>query len=195
MKKIKNVIFIILVVAAAFLYAHIGKNNLIYDRAVDNSEYLPTGSAAVIEQSFVCKEDTLDGFKAKCQIIGDVEDGSVEYSLVDEENNKVLVNGTVPAKEVKNSKFYYFQFNTLQNTRDHSYKIVFKNENESAGIGFFYQDRTESETSLRINGKETKGTLIIKATTEKFDAETFVVLLVYIIYIALFIKFLYKLFK
>ncbi|MBU3874728.1 hypothetical protein HGO97_002735 [Faecalicatena sp. AGMB00832] len=195
MKKIKNLVIIILVVVAAFLYAHIGKNNLIYDREVDNSEYVATGSVANIEQSFICREDTLDGVRAKCQIIGNIEDKFVKYSLIDEESNKVLLNGKVSAKEVKNSKFYYFKFDTLQNARGRSYKIVFENESEDAGIGFFYQKGTKPGTKLSINDKETSGTLIIKAVTEKFDIETFIVLLVYIIYILLFIKFLYKLFK
>ena len=38
MKKVKIVIGVIVVVAVAFLYAHIGKLNLVYDKTVDNSE-------------------------------------------------------------------------------------------------------------------------------------------------------------
>ena len=37
--------------------------------------------------------------------------------------------------------------------------------------------------------------MILKAVTERFDLETFIVLLVFILYVAVFIKFLYRLFK
>ena len=43
MKKIKKVIGIIIVLVLAFVYAHIAKPNNIYDKKVDNSEYLSTG--------------------------------------------------------------------------------------------------------------------------------------------------------
>ena len=39
-KKIQVIIAGIIIVAGSFLYAHIGKNNYIYDRAVDTSEYI-----------------------------------------------------------------------------------------------------------------------------------------------------------
>ena len=56
MKKVKSLIIIVLILAAAFLYAHIGKNNLVYDKNVDNSQYIPTGAVAEIEQTFVSQE-------------------------------------------------------------------------------------------------------------------------------------------
>lgn len=195
MKKLKYVVLILFVVVAAFLYAHIGKNNLLYDRNVDNSEYQPTGVVEKVEQSFICKEDTLDGFRVKCQIIGDVTGRYIQYQLIDQENGKILADKKAPADEIKNSKFYYFKIDKLSSTRDHSYKIIFKNEDENNGIGFFHQKETADDSVLGINGKTTEGTLIIKNVTERFDIETFVVLLVYVLYVVLFIKFLYKLFK
>ena len=43
-KKIQIIIAGIIIVAGSFLYAHIAKNNYIYDRDVDTSEYITTGS-------------------------------------------------------------------------------------------------------------------------------------------------------
>ena len=40
MKKVKTIIGIIVVLIAAFFYAHIAKANEIYDRSVDSSEFL-----------------------------------------------------------------------------------------------------------------------------------------------------------
>ena len=66
MKKLKTIIGIIIVLTAAFFYAHIAKANKIYDKSVDSSEYIGTGVfEGTIEQEFVCNEDTMDGISAK----------------------------------------------------------------------------------------------------------------------------------
>ena len=59
----------------------------------------------------------------------------------------------------------------------------------------FFERKTEQGTKFWINDEETDGTLIMKAVTNRFDAETFCVLLLFIIYVIAFMKFLYKLFK
>lgn len=197
MKNVKRAIWAVIIIGAAFLYAHIGKNHLVYDKNVDNSQYLPTGAAAKIEQTFVSREDTLDGFRTKCQVIGDVRGLKVAYSLIDMENGAVKAKGTANGEEISNSKFYYFKFDTIKNTKGKTYKLVFENESleETKGVGFFFQPQTEKGTGLTIKGINTTGTLIVKAVTQRFDVETFVVLLAFILYVVLFIKFLYKLFK
>lgn len=197
MKKMKSLIIIILILAATFLYAHIGKNNLVYDKNVDNSQYIATGAVAKIEQTFVSKEKTLDGFRAKCQVIGDVRGMKVKYSLIDMKDGKELAQGTADAEKITNGRFYYFRFDTVENCEGNTYKVIFENEgsDESKGIGFSIQPETEEGTDLIIKGVDTTGTMIVKAVTQRFDLETFVVMLVFILYIAVFIKFLYKLFK
>ena len=197
MKRVKSLIIIVLILAAAFLYAHIGKNNLVYDKNVDNSQYIPTGAVAKIEQTFVGQEETLDGFRAKCQVIGDVTGMKVKYSLLNMESGEKEAQGTADAEKIKNGRLYYFKFDTVKNCKGNKYKVIFENESvdESKGIGFSFQPETETGTELTIKGVNTTGTMIVKAVTERFDLETFIVLLVFILYVAVFIKFLYRLFK
>lgn len=64
-----------------------------------------------------------------------------------------------------------------------------------AGVGFFYQPVTEKNTELIISDNHTEGTLILKTITNRFDFETFAVLLIFVLYIVVFMKFLYRLFK
>ena len=173
MKNLKRVIAIIIVVLLAFAYGHIAKLNNIYDKTVDNSKYLGTGvTEGPVEQSFICTEDTLDGVKVKTQIVGDVHGINVKYSLVDVEADKVVGEGR-------------------------TYKIIFENvgSTETAGVGFFYQPVTEKNTELIISDNHTEGTLILKTITNRFDFETFAVLLIFVLYIVVFMKFLYRLFK
>ena len=46
-----------------------------------------------------------------------------------------------------------------------------------------------------LNKEKIEGTLILKTVTDRFDVETFVVVLLFGAYIAFFFNFLYKMFK
>lgn len=199
MNKLKKIVSIIIILILAFLYAHIAKANNIYDKKVDNSEYLSTGVVCegVIEQKFVCVEDTLDGVKAKVQVIGDVQDVKIKYGLIDNQSGKCIAEGMIEAKDIKPSKFYTFSFDTLSGTRKKEYTFFFENLNaeENRGIGIFFQPTAQKGTELIISGNRTEGTLILKTITDRFDVETFVILLIFVVYIVVFMRFLYKLFK
>lgn len=199
MKKIKRVIGICLLLALAFVYAHIAKANMIYDKSIDNSEYLNTGVVeGIIEQSFVCTEDSLDGISAKCQLNGDTTGVSVKMRLYDNGTKKQVAESEVDAEKIKNGKFNEFSFDTVENTNGRSYTVTFQNMNtdveSGCGVSFSFQNDTEDGTKLIINENETQGTLILKTITNRFDIETYVVLLIMIAYIAGFLIFLNKLF-
>ena len=55
--------------------------------------------------------------------------------------------------------------------------------------------QSDTYTKMEIDANEQSGTLILKTVTDRFDIETFCVLLIFIIYIVFFLKFIYKLFK
>lgn len=200
MRKIKVFIEVILVLILAFLYAHIAKTNIIYDKSVDSADYIGTGVVeGNIEQDFICKEDTLDGITAKCQLQGDASGTSIRMELVDQSTEEVVATSKIDAENIKNSKFNVFSFDTIENCKGKTYTVIFENVNanveETRGIGLVYQPMIEEDTSLMINEKSIEGTLIIKTVTNRFDFETFCVLLIFIVYIIAFIKFLYKLFR
>ena len=199
MKKIKWVIGICLILILAFVYAHIAKANMIYDKSIDSSEYQNTGVVeGLIEQSFVCTEDSLDGISAKCQLNGDTTGISVKMELYDNETNALVAESEVDAEKIKNGKFNEYSFNTVENTKGKSYTVTFQNMNADVvsgrGVSFSFQNNTEDGTKLVINENETQGTLILKSITDRFDVETYVVLLLMIAYIAGFLVFLNKLF-
>ncbi len=200
MKKLKTIIGIIIVLTAAFFYAHIAKANKIYDKSVDSSEYIGTGVfGGTIEQEFVCNEDTMDGISAKCQLQGDAAGTALNLTLIDNVTGNIVAESSLPAEDIKNSKLNLFSFPTVENCRGNSYTARFEsmeeNQQENKGIGLVYQPETMKNTKLEIGAKETQGTLIIKAVTNRFDLETCCVLLIFIIYIVVFIKFLYRLFR
>lgn len=199
MKKIKKLIGIVIILVFAFGYAHIAKMNIIYDKNVDNSEYLDMGdlNGKKVEQRFVCKEDTLDGVYAKCQILGDVLDTKVHYTITDEQEEKVVAQGSLSADGIKNAKFNKFTFETIENCRGKELVLAIWSEAsaEGNGVTFYFQPETEEDTQLVIGGNETQGTMIMKTITNRFDLETFCVLLLFVGFIVGFMKVLYKLFK
>lgn len=199
-KKSKVVIGIVLIVAFAFCYAHIAKRNNIYDRQIDSSKYIGTGVIKdSLEQEFVSNEENLDGISLKCQYQGDAAGTSLEIELIDYDTNKAVATSILSAEDIKTGKFNTFKFDTVEGCKGKTYKVVVNEKNAdfeaSKGIGLLYQSETENNTRLTINGKNTQGTLIMKTVTNRFDVETFCVLLLFILYIYGFIKFLYKLFK
>lgn len=199
MKKIKVILGIIIVLVLVFAYAHIEKMNIIYDKHVDSSEYLSMGPIGgnKVEQSFLCGEDALDGVYVKCLVLGDVEDVVVKYTLTDQNDGRVLVEGNCLASEIKGSRFNTFSFDRVEGCKDKKLLLTIWSESadEDKGVTFYFQPMTEKGTKLIVDGNETQGTMIMKTITNRFDIETFCVLLIFIGFVVVFMKILYRLFK
>lgn len=201
MKKIvKWIIGIMVILLFCYGYSHIAKTHMLYDDTVDTSKYVGTGVlSGKIEQSFVSEEETLDGMAIKCSVQGTPADSTVKITLIDDATGKKVAHSKLKLKDIKNSKFNVFSFNTVTGCKGKEYTVVVENPDgdveNTLGVGFSYEAKQEKNTSLSINNKNIDGTLIAKTVTNRFDIETFCVLVLFILYIACFIKFLYKLFK
>ena len=198
-RKIPILIGGVLVIALTFVYAHISKTHCIYDTEIDTSDYLSTAAMLneEISQTFISQEDTLDGMSVKVRLTGETSGIETVYKLVDIENGKVVAEGNTEGDVFEDSKFYKFKFNTIENCRGKEYQFVIQNQGETSGnsINFCYETNIEKDTKMEIDANEQNGTLILKTVTDRFDIETFCVLLIFIIYIVFFLKFIYKLFK
>lgn len=199
MKKVRAIIVIVVILVASFAYAHIAKANMIYDKSIDSSEYLTTGVVdGAVEQKFVSVENSLNGVSVKCQLNGDTTGAKVVMELSDGETGEVIARSELKADDMKNGKFNTFSFPEIQDCKGRSFRVQFENENadvkQGCGISFSFQNKSEENAKLIINGNETEGTLILKTITDRFDLETFCVLLLMIAYIAGFLWFLSKLF-
>ena len=102
-------------------------------------------------------------------------------------------------KDIKNSKFNVFKFDRISECKGKTYTLYVENPDgdveKTLGVGFSYEPKTEKGTELLINGNNVDGTLIAKTVTNRFDMETFCVVLLFVLYIVFFVKFLYRLFK
>ena len=199
MKKVKFAVAIIVGLVLVFFYAHIAKANLIYDKSVDSSEYLSTGVVdGEVEQELVCVENSLDGITVKTQLVGDTQNAAVGLTVIEKDSGNIVAEGELKATDIKSGKFNRISFPTIEECKNKTYVIRLENRGdnvpEGSGISFSYQNTTEENTKLVINGNETQGTLIVKTITDRFDLERFVVLILMIAYMIGFFVFLSRLF-
>ena len=200
-KYIKTGMGILIVVILAFLYAHIDKNSYLYDRNADTSTFLNTGillDGEKISQEFISEEDILDGMNIKCAVQGETAGVEVHYMLQDVETKKEIASGTMKAEEIKNNKFNLFKVKQMNGTEGKRYlfEITETGADAANGVSFYVvPEKADTAQQLSIKNNETQGALAIRTVSHRFDVETFVVLLGFVLFIVIFMKLLYKLFK
>ena len=192
MKKIKKMAAVIILILIAFIYGHIHKTHAIYDRTVENDQYIMLdGSQSQITQEFLCEEDSLDGIQVKCQNLQEDPEAEIRVYLQDCENGGIVAKSVKKAGEIKTGKFNEFSFDTVSRCRGKAYKVVF----EKDFLALYAEKTSEEGTNLKINSEESEGTLILKTVTYRFDIETFYVFLLLVLYICVFFQFLNWLFS
>ncbi|MBU5248485.1 hypothetical protein KQH93_01565 [Coprococcus comes] len=192
MKKIKKMAAVIILILIAFIYGHIHKTHAIYDRTVENDQYIMLdGSQSQITQEFLCEEDSLDGIQVKCQNLQEDPEAEIRVYLQDCENGGIVAKSVKKAGEIKTGKFNEFSFDTVSRCRGKAYKVVF----EKDFLALYAEKTSEEGTNLKINSEESEGTLILKTVTYRFDIETFCVFLLLVLYICVFFQFLNWLFS
>ena len=192
MKKIKKMAAVIILILIAFIYGHIHKTHAIYDRTVENDQYIMLdGSRSQITQEFICEEDSLDGIQVKCQNLQEDPEAEIRVYLQDCENGGIVAKSVKKAGEIKTGKFNEFSFDTVSRCRGKAYKVVF----EKDFLALYAEKTSEEGTNLKINSEESEGTLILKTVTYRFDIETFCVFLLLVLYICVFFQFLNWLFS
>ena len=192
MKKIKKMAAVIILILIAFIYGHIHKTHAIYDRTVENDQYIMLdGSQSQITQEFICEEDSLDGIQVKCQNLQEDPEAEIRVYLQDCENGGIVAKSVKKAGEIKTGKFNEFSFDTVSRCRGKAYKVVF----EKDFLALYAEKTSEEGTNLKINSEESEGPLILKTVTYRFDIETFCVFMLLVSYICVFFQFLNWLFS
>ena len=126
MKKIKKMAAVIILILIAFIYGHIHKTHAIYDRTVENDQYIMLdGSQSQITQEFICEEDLLDGIQVKCQNLQEDPEAEIRIYLQDCENGETVAESVKKVGDIKTGKFNEFSFDTVTRCRGKAYKEVF----------------------------------------------------------------------
>ncbi|MXP76931.1 hypothetical protein GN277_16540 [Lachnospiraceae bacterium WCA-9-b2] len=199
MKKwLKYVVFSMAAIILCFLYAHVDKAHYIYDGESDSSEYIAVNinKDASISQVFECTEKSFDGIAVKVLVNSISDSGKLVYDLQDL-NGETLIEGKIALSDIDNGRINKIKFDkTVEGTESGFYIIYFKTEDMSEGesVGLYYDNQSNFTDDLNVNGEKINGTLILRTITYRFDIETFIVTLGFIVYFVLFFRILYRLF-
>ena len=102
MKKIKKMAAVIILILIAFIYGHIHKTHAIYDRMIENDQYVMMDvSQDQISQEFVCEEETLDGIQVKCQNLQEDPEAEIRIYLQDCENGETFGESVIKIGDIK----------------------------------------------------------------------------------------------
>ena len=120
-KKLSMIVFVAVLIAFTCMYAIVDKNNAIYDRAVDTSQYVALGleQGEMVSQSFVSTEDKLDGINIKMSVSGQANDKKISYVLKDDTGTIDAPIGRHPTDRKKMS----INYNHGKNAVTH-YKVL-----------------------------------------------------------------------
>lgn len=197
-KKIISCFIICVVITMSYFYAHIDKNYYIYNRNVDASLLMGTGSmldGETVTQSFVSEENAIDGINIKIEVYGTSDNLVLQYKVLDGKGS-VVSKAEISGAKLQHNKFNHLQLPIIRNTQGNQYTLVLdvKGADAQNGLGFFVEPGTKENQELVVKQQETEGTLVTRITSHRFDLETFVVLLGIIIFIVGFMRVLYRFF-
>lgn len=200
---ITAVLIICAATVGAFFYARIDKNSYIYDRAADSASFTGTGillKGEEIRQTFKADEKYIDGVNIKTTVTDGADDVSLRYVILSE-SGKELSYGKVSAGELKNNRFNVLRLPRIENAKGKKFILALREEKSEGAVGVsFYtasgaDDKERGAETLTVRGEKADGVLVMRTVCHRFDAETFIVFLGMLTFIAAFIRLLYRLFR
>lgn len=199
-KRLPIIIGLIIILIFSIWYGFTDKTHKIYDNNVNTAQYSGIGiiqEGGSVAQSFVCEENTLDGFYIKCDPMGDCADTVVELQVIDTATGKVISTGSDVGANVRERQLHKFSVEPITGYKGKTLTLVLTEEGstDSSGVIIYYQPGGESIGNFSVNGNTTGGVLVMKTFNEGFDVETFVIVFLSIMFIWVFMWFLYRLFK
>lgn len=197
-KKLSWIILAVILIAFTCVYAIVDKNNAIYDRTVDTSNYASIGleQGETVSQSFTSKEDKLDGINIKMSVSGQANEKKISYVLKDEDGKKVA-SGSASLEKIKAGKFFTLKFDELTGCKGRTYTFELTAEQceKDAQIIVYAVPGADKEALLDVRGEKAEGVMVLRTITHRFDIETLVVTAIFVLYVIFFIRWLSKVFK
>lgn len=197
-KRLSWIILAVVLIAFTGVYAIVDKNNEIYDRTVDTSQYVALGleQGEMISQSFVAKEDKIDGISLKLSVSGQATEKKISYQVKDENGNSVA-SGTVALDKLKAGKFFKLKFDEITGCRgkEYTFELTVDQCEKDAQVITYAVPGASEDAPLEVKGEKADGVMVLRTITHRFDIETFVVTAVFLLYVVLFIRWLGKVFK
>ncbi len=199
-KKLPVIVGLLAVILFSLWYGFTDKTHKIYDNNVNTATYLDLGvltEGQVLSQTFTSEENVLDAFLIKCGPSGDYGNTEVHLTVKDAETGEVLSTGEEIGSNIRPRRLHKFSITPLTGCKGKALVLEMTEVNATVGNGIdlYYQPNETSIGTLTLDGNPLPGVFVMKTVTERFDTETFLIILVSILFIWGFLWFLYRLFK
>lgn len=198
-RKIKYIVIGVIVVVVGFVYAHVDKPNYIYDSHTDNSAYTTfvLKNGETVRQSFRCTDNKIDGISVKIAVNSSSPESRLHYEIEDQDM-KTVKEGDFLFGDIKSGQINSIRFDESVNVeKGEEYFVEFSSSDlqEDESLQFYYDSQGNQQGDLEIIDEEIDGTMIVRTFTFCFDSETFIVVMGFALYLAVFFRILYKLFS
>lgn len=209
-RNLKIIILAVLMVLIGAVYSYGVWPRAIYNTDIGANSYENTGKLTadmVLTQTFTCTDKGLCGFSIKLTKLDNQEIGTYRWSVKDAETGKEIGKGKIDESSTENPEFVSSSAQKRGNI-----KVEFSAQPDSAGkkyvltiqgkkvqdnetMAVYVTEKGNNDSVLQLNGENIEKASVIKLQYKRFNVETFLVFLVIILYLAVFVKFMYKLFK
>lgn len=210
MKIAKKICLIVFVVILAGVYSYGVWPRAIYDTDIGSGSYENTGALdgnQMMQQQFTCEDQGLCGFSIKLTKLNNQKIGNYNWTILETESGKEIANGIINESMTENDAFessnaqkrgnIKLDFPRQENSKGKQYLLTLQAEDvdEEESVAVYMTEKGDTDSVLKVNGENLEKASIIKLQYKRFNVETFIVFLGIMVYLRVFIKFMYKLFR
>lgn len=200
-KKLISIIFIFILLALSAIYSITDKVEFVYNKNIDNSNYTNLGEISgntTVKQQFLCNRNGLCAVDIKFGTYDRKNSAILNYTIEDIDGN-IMANGNIKTADISNNEFYHVKIPIIDNSKGKNYTLTITDNSAMNGnsVTIYTVPDNATNNTVKIiqnsNEKEINDSVIaMKFVTHGFDIETFIIMIFFISFIALFIKILYR---
>lgn len=210
MKMIKRMVLVALAILLAALYSYGVWPRAIYNTDIGANSYENTGALSagkVLTQKFVCTDTGMCGLKLKLTKQESQTIGNYEWILENVKTSKEIANGVIDEVSTENREFVSasaqkrgnieLNFDRQEDSKGQEYVLTIQSSDVEEGqtMAVYMTQKGKSETEMTLAGENVDRASVIKVEYKRFNVENFIVFLGIVVYLVLFVKFMYKLFR
>ena len=133
--------------------------------------------------------------------------GTYNWSVTEADSGKEVGTGVIDESSTENKEFVSssaqkrgnikVSFPIQKESEGKEYILTIQGENvqEDETMAVYMTEKGKSESTMKLNGENLEKASVIKLNYKRFNVETFIVFLAIVVYLVVFIKFMYKLFR
>ena len=155
----------------------------------------------------MCTDPGLCGFSIKLTKLDNQVIGTYNWSVTEATSGKEIGSGVIDESSTENKEFVSSSaqkrgnikvtFPIQEESEGKEYILTIQGENvqEDETMAVYMTEKGKSESTMKLDGENLEKASVIKLNYKRFNVETFIVFLAIVVYLVVFIKFMYKLFR